>query len=337
MRRIGNLFSNIFELKVLYRAFWLASRGSSSSKYWQEFGKDIDRNLLQIARQVRSGSYRFGPYEAFDVWDTKSRVIHAPPLRDRVLHHAIIHVTGNAFELSANTRSFACRKYKGVHRALSYAKLATREHAWYGKVDVEKYYDSIDHYLLMEMLRRRFQEKSLLDLFENLLNSYSQLPGKGVPIGALTSQYLGNFYLDPVDRAIDHARLIPMKMRYMDDMLFWGAKQEVLEAKDLVIEELNKIQLRAKHSGEWNQTRQGVPCLGFVIYPNRVRLNKQGRKRLRRRYHQATRQYRRGGIGESQYQAKLTSLFAHALHSNDITWRRNWLSWQRDPTDLRDA
>jgi hypothetical protein len=144
-------------------------------------------------------------------------------------------------------------------------------------------------------------------------------------------------HLDPVDRAIDHARLIPMRMRYMDDMLFWGAKQEVLEARDLVFLELNKIQLRAKHSGEWNQTRQGVPCLGFVIYPNRVRLNKQGRKRLRRRYHQATRQYRRGGIGESQYQAKLTSLFAHALHANDITWRRNWLSWQRDPTDLRDA
>jgi|688.fasta_scaffold229965_2 retron-type reverse transcriptase len=325
MKRIKGLFDPIADYKNLASAAYLATRNCRRNREIVQFFDNLENELNAINQDLHSERYRFGPYQSFQVRDTKTRTIHAPPFRDRVVHHAMIRVLGPIFEQTASPNSYACRVNKGVHMALKKARIATNQNPWYGKVDVERFYDSISHRLLYDRLARRFQEGKLLSLFRDLLASYCTTPECGIPIGSLTSQYLGNFLLDSVDRTIRQSGIATNWIRYMDDTIVWGSHSVIHAMRDVIITELNNLGLKAKNGGEWNRCGQGVPCLGFVVYPGRVRLGKQARRRLRRRYRSARNQFQRGEFDEFEFQDRITSLFAHAKHADDCSWRRAWL------------
>jgi len=346
LKRIGGLFEQLVDRGNLAEAAFRAAAGKRDRSPVRRFFDDLDANLTAVLWELEAGTYRFGAYDTFQVQDTKTRTIHAPTFRDRVLHHALIRVTGPVLEQGAIPHSFACRAGRGLHKALRYARRWTRPGRWYGKMDVTKFYDSIDHSRLKMMLRRRFREERLLHLWESLLNSYRTSPGKGLPIGALTSQYLGNFYLDPVDHAMTAHPSVCRYARYMDDMVVWAGPGEsgerLREVRSLACDRLADLGLKLKHGGEWNRCDQGVPFLGFVIYPGRIRLNEQGRRRLRLRWHRLEREQRLGRISESALQERSESLFAHARTGDDAAWRRAVVRFSRirdvqgpEPRDAR--
>jgi len=148
----------------------------------------------------------------------------------------------------------------------------------------------------------------------------------GIPIGALTSQWLGNFYLDEVDRHIASAGVVPHYMRYMDDMLLVGSRPQVMRAKTVVLDRLHELDLTAKNGGDWNRASQGIPWLGFTVYPDRVRLGVNGRCRLRRKLNNLHRDFNAQHIDEYRIQHRAQSLIAHAQHGDDINWRRSMLA-----------
>ena len=203
MKRIGGLFDLIPQRENLARAAWAAAQGKRDRPEVRAFFADLDARLAHISHALRSGTFAFSGYRSFAVRDTKSRTIHAPAFADRVVHHAIIGITGPVFEKGALEHSYACRRGRGQHAALRQAAAWTRRADHFGKIDVRKFYDSIRHDVLFRLLERRFREQRLLDLFAALLASYTHLPGQGLPIGALTSQYLGNFMLDRLDQGIN--------------------------------------------------------------------------------------------------------------------------------------
>lgn len=323
MKRIGGLFDRIWDRKNLSRAYYLARRGKRQTHEAMRFGDNASANLNEISSQLKNGRYEFGHFTSFLVRDTKSRMIHAPSFQDRIVHHAIINVTGVAFERGAIFHSYACRKGRGQHRAISCAFHWTGRKDWFGKMDIRKFYDSIDHDILRERLARRFSENKLLYLFEKIIMSYRSGPGKGLPIGALTSQYLGNFYLDSFDWYVKASGLGRRYLRYMDDMVVWGTQDQLKNFRELAIPFLNKRKLSVKDNGQWNSCRLGVPFLGFVIFPDRVRLNRNGRKRLRRKLRQLKTEYPANQLESVEFQSRLTSLFAHAITADDRSWRND--------------
>lgn len=325
MKHVAGLFERIVDRQNLAEAVWNASRGKRCRREVIEFIGKLDRNLDDISLRLERGDYSFGPYRTFEVRDTKKRLIHAPPFRDRVVHHAMIQVLGTVFESGACRHSYACRKHYGLHAALRYARTATRRALWYGKVDIRKFYDSIDHARLAERLRRRFQEPRIHRLFDALLDSYHVRVGSGLPIGALTSQYLGNFYLDVLDGAILRSGLCRSYARYMDDSFLWVQESAISRVRGLVMDTVAAIGLEVKNGGQWNRCSQGVPFLGFIVYPDRVRLGKEGRRRLRRKHRQGEMEFRNGCLSEIELQQKSTSLFAHAAHADDWRWRNAML------------
>ena len=109
-------------------------------------------------------------------------------------------------------------------------------------------------------------------------------------------------------------------------MLLLGSKQQVMAAKPVILEKLTQLDLAAKHSGEWNRASQGIPWLGFTVYPDRIRLNPNGRRRLRRKLISLRGNYCDGRLNEFDYQSRSESLLAHARHSDDINWRRSMLA-----------
>jgi len=263
VKRVGGLFPALAERDNLLAAACAAARGKRQRGVVAEFFGSLEGRLAELAAELRAGECRFDLYASFEVRDTKSRTIHAPSFRDRVIHHAIIAVTGPVFELGASAHSYACRRGRGQHRALAAARRWTRPGGWYGKIDVEKFYDSVDHAVLRRLLGRRFRERRLLDLFDRLLDSYRTVPGKGLPIGALTSQYLGNFLLDEFDRRVRLPGESFRMARYMDDVVFWAERPALDRLRSRAAEVLDTLSLRMKHGGEWNRCEQGVPFLGL--------------------------------------------------------------------------
>ncbi|MEM7672944.1 MAG: reverse transcriptase domain-containing protein [Verrucomicrobiota bacterium] len=324
MKAVGGLFDQIGMHETLSTAAWRASQGKRSRPEVAEWLADAPERIRSIADRLNCGQYHFSPYRAFAIRDPKSRIIHAPCFEDRVVHHAIIAVTGRIFERGAYHHSYACRRGRGQHLASGHLRRWLQPDSWFLKIDVEKFYDSVEHGQLLQSLARRFRERRLLRLWDNLLSSYATRPGHGIPIGALTSQYLGNFYLDPVDHRIQGRPGKHRHMRYMDDFIVIGDKVDLLGVKASMESALAYRGLKMKQGGTLNRVSLGVPFLGFTLYPDRVRLNSLGRQRLRRKCREMMRTLHRDGRELSQSEcAALGSIFAHATFANDVTWRRS--------------
>jgi hypothetical protein len=306
MKRVGDLFDAVADARTLVPASWRAARGKRDRSEVRQFLARLDAEVARLGRALRAGTFQFGAYRTFTIRDPKTRLIHAPPFGDRVVHHALVAVTGPVFERGASAHSYACRAGRGQHAALGQLQRWLRPGDWFWKADVAKFYDSVDHDLLRAQLARRFRERRLLGLFDRLLASYAHAPGKGLPIGALTSQYLGNFYLDAFDHWVNQSGGIHRYMRYMDDMLFVADRTALAAVRPNAAALLDGLGLRVKHDGILNRAELGVPWLGFVLYPDRTRLNRAGRQRLRRRFNELE----RANVSEAERQARGTALFA---------------------------
>lgn len=329
MKRIGRLFDAICDHRTLELAVWRAARGKREREEVSSFLSKSDGHLTTIIRELRSGTYCFGDYRTFSIRDPKSRRIHAPPFRDRVVHHAILAVAGPVFERGAIAHSYACRAGRGQHAALNQAKRWMQPDDAFLKIDVAKYYDSVPHDLLRVALARRFRERRLLALLDRLIDSHHHTPRHGLPIGALTSQYLGNFYLDVFDHWMNATARESRYLRYMDDMVVFGRSGSLPGLRDRAAEMLDGLGLRLKNDGVINRCSLGLPFLGFTLHSDRVRLNGQGRKRLRRRLKDVERRCLRGGGSELEMAARATALFAHARFADDLAWRRTVVGFSR--------
>ena len=200
------------------------------------FELDLEANLLALQRELREGSYRPGGYRLFEIYDRKPRRIAAAPFRDRVVHHALMNRVEPALDRTFIRDSYACRVGKGVHAAVNRYQEWCRRYDYVLKIDVRKYFPSIDHTILKAKLRRRLKEPEVLRLFELIIDSAPDIGGApqafpgddlvdlmhrrcGLPIGNLTSQFLGNLYLDDLDHFIKETCRVRPYLRYVDDLV----------------------------------------------------------------------------------------------------------------------
>lgn len=282
MRRIGNLIERIAEADNIRAAYLVASRGKRHLPSVRAFRDSIDGELPQIRDELLSGCVTWGPYHQFRVYDPKERTICAAPFRDRVVQHAIMAVCDPAFETYQIHDSYACRKNRGLDGAFTRTLNYTRHNRWYAKFDVRKYFENIDHAILKVMLRRRFKDSRLIAVFDALIDGYCPKPGKGIPIGNLTSQYFANHYLALWDHFVKETLGVACYVRYMDDFIIWGDDKGTLKAyaeaavsflRERLALELKPVCL--------NACCRGMTFLGYRIYPGRVKLARRSRVRFR--------------------------------------------------------
>ena len=225
MKRAGELIERIANADNLRLAFWKASRGKRAKAEVLRFRADLDARLRILREKLFSASVAWGPYRTFKVYDPKERMICVAPFRDRVAQHAIINVVEPHFESYQIHDSYACRRGKGLDGAIARAVCFSRPGDWYLKMDVRKYFDSIHHGVLKGLLRRRFKDPVLLALLDGVINSYAASPGRGVPIGNLTSQFFANHYLAILDHRLKEIMHCRRYVRYMDDFVVWDSEK----------------------------------------------------------------------------------------------------------------
>lgn len=303
-------------------AFYKAQKGKAGRQEVFTFGKNLRPNLLRLKKEILSGEVKVGGYHYFTVYDPKKRQICAAPFDQRVLHHALMNVCHPYFEKKQTADSYASRIGKGTYAALERAKAFNRRYAWYLKLDVRKYFDSLEHEVIRTQLFSLFKDQQLLGIFEQIINSYCVEPGRGVPIGNLTSQYFANHYLSPADHFAREVLRIPAYARYMDDMVLWhDDKAALLEAgrwfEDFIQERL-KQELKPFCL---NKNTEGLSFLGYLLYPDTTRLAQRSRKR----YIQKIKQYQawldNGAWTQKEFQSHATPLTAFTQQADARAFR----------------
>ena len=145
MKRVGYLFDQIVDSDNIRLAFWKAQKGKSGKGAIQKFRQNLGAHLAEIRDAFLIGDFRLGNYTYFPVFDPKERMICAAAFRERVMQHAVMNVCETFFEVRQIYDSFACRKGKGLDACLKRTVAFCRQHGWYLKMDVHKYFDSIPH------------------------------------------------------------------------------------------------------------------------------------------------------------------------------------------------
>ncbi len=313
MKRVGFLFDKILDRENLLLAYAKASRGKCLRKDRIAFGENLEANITALGQGLRELSYPVGNYSRFTIYDPKEREICAAPFAERVLHHALMNVCSPYFERWMIFDSYASRKGKGQMRAVRRAKEFAGRNRWFLKCDIRKFFDTVPHGLLLAKLERKIKDPFVLAWFERLLGSYEKSPGRGLPIGNLTSQYFANFYLDGMDR------LASPYVRYMDDFVFLGNDKDSLFALRERVEAFanGELGLELKQRPFVNRTSAGMDFLGFRVFPERIALSRVSARRYVSRVRGIT-QY---CADERSAQMRLTSMTAFVMQADSYAWR----------------
>jgi len=295
---------------------------------WWSVGENLERrrrgeeNRWIDAPDCGAQKYdsRLLAYRNFTIRDPKQRVIHAAPFCDRVVHHALLCIAGPGFERGAVHQSYACRKGKGNLAAVKQAQRWTQSRKYFLKMDVRKYFDSVDHRVLKTLLRRRFKDGAFLEVMERIIDSYSTGSGKGLPIGALTSQYAANFYLDRFDHWILDVLGGRCYVRYMDDFVIWHDDPLFLEdCLGEIRQGLGAARgLELKGKPRVRECRGGLDYLGYRLKPEGIFLS----KRARRRFRIQLRAIQGEGLDEQSRQQRTDALLAFTEVASCRRWRK---------------
>jgi retron-type reverse transcriptase len=351
LKTYKNLYPDLTSFGYLYLAYLGAARGKRGNPDVAAFDFDLEANLLRLQRELETRSYRPGPYSNFRIRDPKPRLISAAPFRDRVVHHALILVTGHIFERSFIHHSYANRWGKGTHRALDHCQALARRFPYVLQCDLRQFFPSVDHAILRDILARKIADADVMWLVDRILeggvgvldDEYDMVwfPGddlfaatrdRGLPIGNLTSQFWANCYLNPLDHFIKRElRCCKQRggyLRYVDDFaLFSNHKRQLWEWKEAIVDFLARLRLtlHQRESTVYPVTN-GIPFLGFRIYPTHRRLKRRNGVAFARRLRAGCAALARGELTQEQLNQQVQGWVAHAAHGDTYRLRRSLFS-----------
>ena len=330
MKRTAIRLEDVASWPNLIQAVERAARGKRYRPEVIAFVDRLEPNLATLQAQILDGTVRVGDMSRFHIRDPKPRVIHAPCFRERVLHHALIAYVGPVLDRALVDDTFACRTGKGSLAMVERCQQHIRRFSWYAKLDVRHYFASVNHDVLKHLLRRRLKSEPLLALLERIIDVYQdETPGKGLPIGALTSQVFANFYLNPLDRFLLETCQVNGYARYMDDFVFWTeSKQQIMEIVRHVRDFLqSELKLTAKEAMQIDHSTRGLPICGYRVFAGTIRLARSRRTRYLRAKQHWERLRRTGDISSRELQAGFDAALAITAHADATAWRRHVLEF----------
>jgi retron-type reverse transcriptase len=287
-------YEDIISLDNLLGAWREFTRNKKSKKDVQEFELNLMSNIISLHLDLQTKTYTHGPYQAFKISDPKPRDIHKALVRDRLLHHAIYRILYHHFNSKFVFDSYSCRLNKGTHKAIlrfhKFGRQVSRNNkrtCWVLKCDVRKFFASINHEVLIKILKKHEHDPDIIWLLERVIESFhSTKLGQGLPLGNLTSQLLVNIYLNELDQFMKHKLKVKYYVRYADDFVVMSHDRGYLEEK---LKQINifletKLKLNLHPDKVYIKTMaSGVDFLGWVHFPNYRVLRTTTKRRMFKR------------------------------------------------------
>ena len=298
----NNLFSQIISLDNLFVS-WCEFRKGKRKKYdVQLFERNLEDNLFELHTDLKNKTYHHSNYTSFYITDPKQRHIHKAEVRDRIVHHAVYRVLYPIFDKTFIFDSYSCRSKKGTHKAVDRLEYFTRKVSqnytkpcFALKCDIKKFFDSVDHQPLFNLIKKKIHDKQVLWLISEIISSFrirereresKTYSAIGIPIGNLTSQLFANIYLNEIDQFVKHQLKIKYYLRYCDDFVIIDNSDKALENLIPIIQNFLGSSLKLElHEQKIiiRKLKQGIDFLGYVVLPHyRVLRTKTKRRMLKR-------------------------------------------------------
>ncbi len=336
MKTYNKLYKKLCTKENLMSAFKKARKGKSKKNYVINFESNLDKNISILKEQLENKTYYPSKLKKFIIRDPKTRTIHSSIFRDRIVHHAIINIIQPIYEKRFIYDSFASRKDKGTHIAVKrfeyfinkvssngmkiknpYTNNSIRGYVL--KADVKHYFNTIDHKILINILRKKIKDEDLIGLIRIVLYNFeSKIKGKGLPLGNYTSQFFANVYLNNLDYFVKHRLRAKYYIRYVDDfVILHKDKRVLLNFKDKIEKYLKNLRLELhKDKSEIYALRNGITFLGYRVFYHYKLLRKRNIRYFKNKLSKKLELYRSGEIDKDHLESFLQGWNGYSNFAN---------------------
>jgi RNA-directed DNA polymerase len=211
------LFDHMVSVENMLLAWGHFRRGKRQRKDIQYFERYVEDCIFDLHEDLVTLDYQHGAYQHFHVFDPQKRYISKACVRDRLVHQMLYAALTEVFDQTFIFHSFSCRVGKGTHAGVNQLQKMVRKVSHNGKkacfalkIDIQRFFDSVDHAILKSLLRKRIQDYRVLCIIDRVIDSFRSQPDYprniGLPLGNVTSQIFANVYLHPLDDFIKHTK-----------------------------------------------------------------------------------------------------------------------------------
>src|SRR3989344_745179 len=324
-------YERIISLEHLLGAWKEFKRGKTRKPDVQEFDAALEENLFEIHDALKTKTYRPAPYVSFFISDPKRRSIHKACVRDRVVHQALFRVLYPVFNKTFIHDSYSCRLGKGTHRGVRqlarYLRTVSGNHrhtAYALKCDIRKFFENIDHGILIGFLEKRIPDPGTRWLARQIISSFPMSKVEpcsktGLPLGNVTSQLFSNIYLNEFDQWAKHTLKARHYLRYCDDFIILSRDKSELEKRLAIIVVFlhNELKLELHpNKVETIKVRQGVDFLGYVTLPHATMLRASTKNRMFRKLQEKKKLVQKGVCTEESFEHSRQSYLGVLAHAN---------------------
>lgn len=319
MKRFGYLFEKICKIENIAEAHRNARKGKTHYREVQKIDKNPGKYFAQIQDMLVNYTFRNSKYTVFKLYDSgKERIIHKLPyFPDRIIHHAIMQIIEPIWKNTLINDTFSSIKGRGIHKGVRKIKDALIHEGatqYCLKMDISKYYPSINHDVLKQVVRKKIKDLELLWLLDEIIDS-----AIGIPIGNYLSQYFANLYLTEFDHWIKEKMGVKWYFRYCDDLVVFGRTKERLHWLLSRIMFYTKCFLKLSIKGNYQifpVESRGIDFLGYIFRHNYVLVRRKIRDRCIKAINGSIQDIHKG----------LTSYFGWFVHCNSYNLARSLLT-----------
>ncbi len=335
MRVYHNIYAEISTIDNIFLAWEQFLKGKKHKADVLLFERFLEDNLFELYFSLKNKTYKHGDYKSFYVRDPKMRHISKACVRDRVVHHLTSQVLERIFEPSFYAHSYSCRKGRGTHRGVTafarMMRIASKNNSsplFVLRCDIKKFFATIDHKVLFEILGKKIKDEDFLWLLDNIISSFRSeytvdpTEPKGMPIGNLTSQFFANIYMDPLDRFVKDELRIKYYIRYADDFIVLSESKAYLEELIPRLEEFLADKLKLSFHPNKIGIRDyylGIDFLGYVVFPHFILPRTKTRRRIFRKLYKKIQLVKEGRVSPETLNQTLQSYLGYLSHADSHT------------------
>lgn len=331
MKRIDNLYDKIISIENLRQADEKARRGKLKTYGVRVHDRNREANIEALHEALRTKTYKTSSYDVFTIFEPKERLIfRLPYYPDRIVHHAIMNVLEPIWERVFTHNTYSCIKKRGIEGCARQVDKIIRKYRgkplYCLKIDIKKFYPSIDHEVLKQIVRKKIKDSDLLWLLDEIIDS-----ADGLPIGNYLSQYLANLFLAYFMHYVnermhtDIGKAEPFDAtEYADDIaLFADNKQDLhrayREIKRYLGEELNltikgNYQIFPIANNRYDTSGRALDYVGYKFYRKQKLIRKSIKKNFCRRTARLNK--RQPPLDTKAYKQEVAPWLGWAKHSN---------------------
>jgi len=321
-------YANLITIENVFQAYKEFRKGKKKRLDLQIFERNLENNLFSLHKSLKNKTYQHGQYEDFYVNDPKRRHIHKANVSDRIIHHLLYKYLYEVFNKTFVYDSYSCRINKGTHKGVKRLYCFTRKvsknftgDCFALKCDIKQFFASVDHQILLSLLIPKIQDKDILWLLTEIINSFSSElgNGRGIPLGNLTSQVFANIYMNRLDQFVKHQLKVKYYVRYADDFIILSSNKDILNRYTSILPKFLKEELKLEFHPKKVFIRKlewGIDFLGYIILPHYILPRTKTRRRMFKKIQIKIQDCQSEKISEYSLSQTIQSYLGYLSHAN---------------------